>query len=68
MNNEALEQCETASITDEQTVKCRICNIVTEDMFHLQRHNDSIYESNPNILTETTCDKMIDCGTSVGGK
>ena len=37
-------------------------------MFHLQRHNDSVYESNPNILTETICDKMIDCGTSVGGK
>ena len=37
-------------------------------MFHLKRHNDSVYDSNPNILTETISDKMIDCGTSVGGK
>ena len=37
-------------------------------MFRLQCHNDSVYELNPNILTETICDKMIDCGTSVGGK
>ena len=68
VHNEIIDQCKTTSIRDEQTVKCRICNIVSEDMFHLQRHNDSVYESNPNKLTETICDKMIDCGTSVGGK
>ena len=68
VHNKIIDQCKTASIRDEQTIKCRICNIVSEYMFHLQCHNDSVYELNPNILTETICDKMIDCGTSVGGK
>ena len=70
VNNEAIEQCETASIKDEQIIKCRICDIVTENKFHLQRHINSVYESNSNILTETIGDKhnMIDCGAAVGGK
>ena len=29
VNNEAIEQCETGSIKDEQIIKCRICDIVT---------------------------------------
>ena len=70
VNNEVIDQCETASITDEQTIKCRICDIVSEDKFHLKRHKDNDYELNSNILTETISDKhnMIDCGASVGGK
>ena len=70
VNNEAIEQCESASITDKQTVKCRICDIVTENKFHLQHHINSVYKSNSNILTEIISEKhnMIDCGASVGGK
>ena len=48
-HNEIIDQFETASITDEQAVECRICDIVSEDKFHLQRHKDNYYESNLNI-------------------
>ena len=44
--------------------------MVSEDKLHLQRHRNNCYESNSNILTETSSDKhnMIDGGASAGGK
>ena len=44
--------------------------MVSEDKFHLQRHRDNCYESNSNILAETSSVKhnMINGGASAGEK
>ena len=70
VHSKVIDQCETASITDGKTFICRVCDMVSEDKFHLQHHRDNYYESNFNTLTETVSDKhnMVDCGASVGGK